>query len=114
LRSQGWARSPIARCPIQAVFWLEWGTHAARCPIQAVFWLAWGTHAALSTFVPSGLKRYQHSRQTHFLAFYPAMHLSAEKYLDLDRELTSTKDSTNVQPIPLTDLGRRAARIDLG
>ncbi len=41
------------------------------------------------------------------------MHLSAEKYLDLDRELTSTTDSTNVQPIPLTGLGLRAAGINL-
>src|ERR1039458_3706730 len=40
-------------CPIQALFWLEWGSSTAGqsisapgCPIQALFWPEWGSSTA--------------------------------------------------------------------
>ncbi len=41
----------------------------AGCPIRARFWLEWGNSPNYSYWVPWGLKRFQESGQTHFVAF---------------------------------------------
>ena len=40
-----------------------------RWPTQARFWLEWGCSASYAEFMPWGLKRYQHTGQSHFLTF---------------------------------------------
>jgi putative transposase len=39
------------------------------CPIQARFWLEWGSYAAYATSMPWSLKRFQNTGQTHFITF---------------------------------------------
>jgi putative transposase len=39
------------------------------CPIQAWFWLEWGSYAAYATQMPWSLKRFQNTGQTHFITF---------------------------------------------
>jgi putative transposase len=47
----------------------QFGTRDDGCPIQARFWLEWGSYATYATTMPWSLKRFQNTGQSHFVTF---------------------------------------------